>query len=92
MSAVFQVGQSYGSRSACDSDCVFSMEIVSRTEKTAMEKTLQLLTEIAAKQTNFKTLEARESDELDFKIVPVWDLRAALLEAFEAGKNAQVSK
>lgn len=38
MSAVFQVGQSYGSRSACDSDCIFSMEIVSRTEKTAMVK------------------------------------------------------
>lgn len=38
MSAVFQVGRSYGSRSACDSDCIFSMEIVSRTEKTAMVK------------------------------------------------------
>ena len=55
-------------------------------------ETLQLLTEIAAKQTDFKTLETRESDEVDFKIVSVWDLRAALLEAFEAGKSAQVSK
>lgn len=34
----FVVGQSYGSRSFCDSDCIFSMEIVSRTEKTAMVK------------------------------------------------------
>lgn len=34
----FIVGQSYGSRSACDSDCIFSMEIVSRTEKTATVK------------------------------------------------------
>ena len=55
-------------------------------------ETLQLLTEIAAKQPNFKTLETRESPELDFNTVPDWDLRAALLDAFEAGKNAQVSK
>lgn len=34
----FIVGQCYGAQSFCDSDCIFSMEIISRTEKTAMVK------------------------------------------------------
>jgi len=32
----FIVGKSYTARSACDSNCMFKMRIVSRTDKTAM--------------------------------------------------------
>lgn len=31
---MFKVGQKYTTRSACDYDCVFSFEVVKRTEKT----------------------------------------------------------
>lgn len=34
----FQVGQTITSRSVCDSNCIFSLEIISRTEKTATVK------------------------------------------------------
>jgi len=30
----FEVGRTYGARSACDSDCVFSFKVVKRTDKT----------------------------------------------------------
>lgn len=36
--AKFEVGKRYYSRSACDYDCVFEVEIVSRTEKSVVVK------------------------------------------------------
>lgn len=30
----FQVGQTYGARSICDYNCIFSFKVVARTEKT----------------------------------------------------------
>ena len=56
------------------------------------EKIRKTLTEIAAKHTAFRSLEVSNSDEQDFETVSVWALRDALLAAFEAGRNAQVSK
>lgn len=46
----------------------------------------QLLTEIAKKHLNLETLEAQNSDNLDFHDVAVWSLKEALQEAYEAGK------
>jgi hypothetical protein len=34
----FQVGKTYATRSICDYDCIFSFEILSRTEKTVTTK------------------------------------------------------
>jgi len=48
-----------------------------------------LLLEIAAKHFHtVETLETRNRDRLDFHDVPVWSIRAALEEAFEAGRRA----
>ncbi|WP_322895761.1 MULTISPECIES: DUF6900 domain-containing protein [unclassified Yoonia] len=48
-----------------------------------------LLLEIAAKHFHtIETLETRNSDRLDFHDVAVWAIRAALAEAFEAGRRA----
>lgn len=47
-----------------------------------------LLLEIAAKHFHVETLETRNSDGLDFHDVAVWAIRAALEEAFEAGRRA----
>ena len=48
-----------------------------------------LLLEIARKHfPNIETLETRNSDGLDFHDVAVWAIRAALEEAFEAGRRA----
>jgi hypothetical protein len=44
-----------------------------------------ILTEIAAKHLAIDTLEARNSDALDFHTVAVWTLQAALEAAFAAG-------
>ena len=48
-----------------------------------------LLLEIAAKHFHtVETLETRNRDRLDFHDVAVWTIRAALEEAFEAGRRA----
>ena len=46
------------------------------------------LLEIARRQFRIETLETRNRDRLDFHDVAVWAIRAALEEAFEAGRRA----
>ena len=48
------------------------------------------LLEIAQRQFRIETLETRNWDRLDFHDVAVWAIRAALEEAFEAGRRAGV--
>lgn len=45
-----------------------------------------IFTQIAKQHLNLETLEERKSDSLDFKEVAVWNVKAALEAAFEAGK------
>jgi hypothetical protein len=47
-----------------------------------------LILEIAQRQFHLETLETRNWDRLDFHDVAVWAIRAALEEAFEAGRAA----
>ncbi|MFU8777931.1 MAG: DUF6900 domain-containing protein [Roseovarius sp.] len=42
---------------------------------------------IAQRRFHLETLETRNSDRLDFHDVAVWALRAALEEAFDAGRS-----
>ena len=51
------------------------------------QRDAQLL-EIARRQFHLETLETRNWDRLDFHDVAVWAIRAALAEAFEAGRRA----
>jgi len=51
------------------------------------QRDAQLL-EIAQRQFRIETLETRNWDRLDFHDVAVWAIRAALEEAFEAGRRA----
>ena len=53
----------------------------------ATNRDAQLL-EIAQRQFRIETLETRNWDPLDFHDVAVWAIRAALEEAFEAGRRA----
>lgn len=46
-----------------------------------------LLLEIAQRQFRIETLETSNWDRLDFHDVAVWSIRAALAEAFEAGRS-----
>lgn len=48
----------------------------------------QILETIAQAHLRLPTLETRRSDELDFRIHAVWDVRAALKAAYEAGMKA----
>ena len=48
------------------------------------------LLEIAQRQFRIETLETQNWDRLDFHDVAVWAIRAALEEAFEAGRRAGV--
>ncbi len=60
------------------------------TAKTAPAKTPgeALLLEIATRHFHtIETLETQNSDRLDFHDVAVWAIRAALEEAFEAGRR-----
>lgn len=53
-----------------------------------MEKTSRaypIIEEIAKKVLGFETIEARNSDSLDFKELSVWRVAEALEEAFDAG-------
>jgi hypothetical protein len=46
----------------------------------------KILTGIAQKNfTDFETLEIRKSDDLDYHVVSVWEIRNALEDAFIAG-------
>jgi hypothetical protein len=47
--------------------------------------------EIALQHLGIETLEEQRSDSLDFHEVPVWDLRAALAAAFDAGRASVTS-
>jgi hypothetical protein len=55
-----------------------------KTDPTAARDALIL--EIAQRQFRLETLETRNWDRLDFHDVAVWAIRAALEEAFEAGR------
>ena len=50
------------------------------------------LLEIAQRQFRIETLETQNWDRLDFHDVAVWAIRAALEEAFEAGRRAGLSE
>ena len=47
----------------------------------------ELATRIARKHFSVETLETRNRDSLDFHDVAVWDMKAALLEAYRAGRE-----
>ncbi len=51
-----------------------------------------LILEIAKRQFFIETLETRERDSLDFHDVAVWSIRAALEEAFEAGRASAAKR
>ncbi|VTU01647.1 hypothetical protein CL52_16505 : Uncharacterized protein OS=Magnetospirillum gryphiswaldense MSR-1 v2 GN=MGMSRv2_2605 PE=4 SV=1 [Gemmataceae bacterium] len=53
-----------------------------------MTNTHSRLADIAAKLLGIPTLTPRNSDRLDFHEVAVWQVEAALLAAFEAGRQA----
>ena len=48
----------------------------------------RILLDIAQRRLHLETLETRRSDSLDFHEVSVWGVKAALEEAFAAGKRA----
>ncbi|ATX64588.1 hypothetical protein LY39_03656 [Roseinatronobacter bogoriensis subsp. barguzinensis] len=60
----------------------------SRTEPTPNAQRDAVIFDIAQRQFRLETLETRNRDRLDFHDVAVWALRAALEEAFEAGRRA----
>ncbi len=49
---------------------------------------LKTLERIAAKYFSIETLETRNRDGLDFHDVAVWDVKAALEAAYQAGLHA----
>ncbi len=51
-----------------------------------------LILEIAKRQFFIETLETRDRDRLDFHDVAVWSIRAALEEAFEAGRASATKR
>jgi hypothetical protein len=48
----------------------------------------QTLSEIAARELDIPTLEARGRDSLDFHEVSVWSLAEALVKAYKAGQSS----
>jgi len=57
-----------------------------KTDPTTQRDAVML--KIAQRRFHLETLETRNRDRLDFHDVAVWALRAALEEAFEAGRRA----
>jgi hypothetical protein len=45
----------------------------------------EVVAEIARRLLRLETLETRNADRLDFHEVAIWEVKAALLEAFRAG-------
>ena len=61
------------------------MTIATKPDPAAPES---LILEIATRHFFVETLETRNSDQLDFHDVAVWAIRAAIEDAFEAGRIA----
>jgi hypothetical protein len=61
------------------------MNIATKAKPAAPEA---LILEIATRHFFVETLETRNSDRLDFHDVAVWAMRAALEDAFDAGRIA----
>jgi len=59
-------------------------------KKDAPKKMRKIVEKVAKKYLDIDTLEARRMDSLDFHEVAVWEIRHALIAAYEAGKNGQV--
>ena len=57
-----------------------------KTQKT--KKTQKALARIAKEHLDIETLATRMSDSLDFHDVSVWDVKAALEAAYQAGREA----
>jgi len=53
-----------------------------------MADTNKIMAEIAREQLGIDTLETRNSDQLDFHEVGVWQVREALMKAYRAGTAA----
>lgn len=49
----------------------------------------QILSTIAEENLSIKTLQTRDSDELDFHEVSVWGIKAALKQAYEQGQASK---
>ncbi|MCB6180127.1 hypothetical protein LHP98_18580 [Rhodobacter sp. Har01] len=58
------------------------------TPKTTSTAPEALMLDIAKRHFFVKTLDARNSDGLDFHDVAIWSIRAALVEAYAAGLAA----
>jgi hypothetical protein len=56
-------------------------------QKDAPMTTQKTLEEIARRRLGMDSLETRKSDRLDFHEVAVWNIVAALQDAYEAGKT-----
>ncbi|MDP1655731.1 MAG: hypothetical protein Q8K91_12755 [Hylemonella sp.] len=54
--------------------------------------TKQTLEQIARRRLGMDSLETRKSDRLDFHDLAVWNIAAALQDAYEAGKKAADKK
>ena len=54
-----------------------------------MDRKTKTLERIAREQLDLETLEQRKSDHLDFHDLAVWQIRAALDAAYEAGRQAR---
>jgi hypothetical protein len=52
----------------------------------------KILEEIAKDKLNIPTLEMRGSDRLDFHDLSVWQIRAAMVEAYLAGQNEKCAR
>lgn len=53
---------------------------------------LRLFQQIASEHLFMETLEVRKSDRLDFHVVSVWGVTAALRAAFEAGRQSTLKQ
>ena len=51
-------------------------------------KDIDLFTQIAREHLGIETLQTRNADGLDFHDLAVWSLKAALLAAYEAGRES----
>jgi len=67
------------------------MSDVKREQPQPTQPTTATLEQIAREKLGIATLETQRSDSIDFHEVAVWQLRAALEAAFEAGKATKES-
>lgn len=84
----YGIGRTYNSKSIEKVNDKTSFKIIDKTTKGVSEED-NIIRDIAKRVLKVESLEIQQDNDLDFHNIPVWNIKAALEEAYRAGKASK---